>query len=396
MYTNTPLPAPKLSKSLLENLLMTCTTEAPFRSPDNKLYYQVEGVMMGSPLGPTFADFYMCDLENKVLQDQNIRPTTYCRYVDDIYVVVRDEDHLNELKNELQRASVVQFTTELSANNKLAFLDIEVEVRNGRYQTTVHRKPTDLGKCLNPVSECPDTYKTSVVRSYVQRAYKVCSSPELLQAELSRSKQILVNNGYTNTMVDREIRKHQRRLTQPRNPATDIVHTVYYCNQMSRAYKEDERALRGIIKRNVRCREPDHRLNLVIYYKNRKVRNLIMDNNPTRKRSALQQVNVLYEFKCPQEGCKLLPNVRYVGFTRTTLSRRLTMHLGSGAPKDHMNNEHGIHLTREQIVENTAIIKRFYDPVRLEVAEALLIKEQNPAINAQHTGATRRLLLYGS
>lgn len=41
----------------MKQLLTTCTTESPFRSPDTKMYYQVNGVAMGSPLGTTFAEY---------------------------------------------------------------------------------------------------------------------------------------------------------------------------------------------------------------------------------------------------------------------------------------------------------------------------------------------------
>ena len=57
---------------------------------------------MGSPLGPTFSNFYMCDLENRVLSNADLKRSTYCRYVDDIYVVVRNEEHLIEIKNEME------------------------------------------------------------------------------------------------------------------------------------------------------------------------------------------------------------------------------------------------------------------------------------------------------
>ena len=39
---------------------------------------------MGSPLGPLFANFYMAHVENLVLNDPEIAPATYVRYVDDV------------------------------------------------------------------------------------------------------------------------------------------------------------------------------------------------------------------------------------------------------------------------------------------------------------------------
>ena len=40
------------------------------------------------------AEFYMTNLENTVLENIDLKSSLYCRYVDDIYVVVRNEDHL--------------------------------------------------------------------------------------------------------------------------------------------------------------------------------------------------------------------------------------------------------------------------------------------------------------
>ena len=79
-------------------------------------------------------------------------------------------------------------------------------------------------------------------------------------------------------------------------------------------------------------------LKLIIYYKNKKVNQLIMNNNPTKKTDSLQQTNVIYEFSCPKEDCKLLQNIKYIGMASTTLSHRLTCHLSSGGPKQHMEH----------------------------------------------------------
>ena len=113
-YNHPTLSAPKMPAATLHRLLKACTTEAPFRAPDGQLYYQIEGVAMGSPLGPTFANYYMTHIENQVLEDPEIRPHTYCRYVDDIYLVVRNEQHLLDLKSRMEAASVLSFTYEMS------------------------------------------------------------------------------------------------------------------------------------------------------------------------------------------------------------------------------------------------------------------------------------------
>jgi len=56
----------------------------------NKIYKQIFGTPMGSPLSPIVADLIMRDLEEHVLNSLNIRPT--CRYVDDIVLAAPKEE----------------------------------------------------------------------------------------------------------------------------------------------------------------------------------------------------------------------------------------------------------------------------------------------------------------
>ena len=45
------------------------TTQAPSLTPNSELYFQIEGVAMGSPLGPCFVNYYMTNLENNILRE---------------------------------------------------------------------------------------------------------------------------------------------------------------------------------------------------------------------------------------------------------------------------------------------------------------------------------------
>ena len=87
------------------------------------MYIQKDGMSMGSPLGPTFANFYMADVENKVLSMPNMKPNIYCRYVDDIFTDASKE-LLLEIKKAMEEQSVLTFTFEEAQNGQLPFLDI--------------------------------------------------------------------------------------------------------------------------------------------------------------------------------------------------------------------------------------------------------------------------------
>ena len=394
VYSHETIAPPNIPKGILSQLLRACTMEVPFRSPDGKMYYQIQGVGMGSPLGPTFANFYMCNLENRILQQPELRPKTYCRYVDDIYVDVRDETHLVALRDAMENSSVLKFTYEVSNNNRLPFLDVMIDGQNNSYSTSVYRKSTDAGRCLNAKSECPDRYKMSVINAYVRRAYKNCSDWDAFHQEVTRFKQILVNNSYKNSMIDEVVKNYLYKMNN-NNPATSNKETikVFYRNQMNQAYKTDEKVLKDIICRNVKCCSDNDDLKLVIYYKNPKVSNLLMKNNPMQNQTPLKSNCLIYEFQCPREECLPL-NIKYVGMTVTSLSRRLTMHLREGAPKKHMTDKHNETLTRDDLVTNTRILKQCSDPQRLQIYEALYIQEIRPLLNLQLTGTHKTLSLF--
>jgi hypothetical protein len=379
-------------------LLGACTTKAPFRHIDGTLYQQIDGIAMGSPLGVAFANFYMCHIENSVLSNTEAKPSTYCRYVDDCYVVVRSPDQLEKLRQELEANSVLRFTTEISINNKLNFLDVQIDTTTGHYSTAVYKKPTCADTYLNAESECPERYKIGTVKALIHRTYKITSSWHLFNNNIQQLKQALVNNGYSNSMFDQILMKYLNDINDSNvntvNGAT--THTLMYRNQYSTAYKTDERVIRSIIKNNINCINPDDKLKLIIYYKSHKTSNLIMKNNLCRNQDKLKSTNVIYQYNCKIGECELQESANYIGMTTTTLSRRLTMHLASGGPKIHSEVNHKQKLTRAQLVDNTTIIRSCNDYTRLQIMEAIIIKQQAPTINNQCTGIGRTLKLLGS
>lgn len=390
------LPTLNLSRNILKRLLEACTKDAPFRGPDGQLYVQRDGVAMGSPLGPLFANFYMAHVENCVLNDSGVAPNTYVRYVDDCFVDVKDLDHLVKLVNEFESKSVLTFTYELSCDNVLPFLDVLVERGANQYHTSVYRKPTNTGQTLSAVSECPTRYKASVVRAFVKRAIHTSSTNKVMHQEFLRLKQLLVNNGYSNRDIDAEIKKQlHNQYNETRTQETQgKTHHIYYRNFMSTEYEKDERILKNIIKKNVTCRDKADKLKLHIYYQNMKTKHLVMKNNPIETKW-LMRTNVVYQFECPSEDCRPQNN-SYVGYTCTTLSRRLTMHKQEGSIKTHMLEKHNITLTRQHLVENTSIIHSNFDPRRVEIMEAIHIRDHTPSINEQKNTRLDKLALWGT
>ena len=390
-YNHPQLPPPKIPQNILKELLILCTKEAPFRCPKGKLYVQVEGVAMGSPLGPVFANFYMGNLEKTIFSDPERKPSIYARYVDDTFVQVKNKEELIKLKELFQNNSKLNFTFELPSQNRLPFLDILVEQQENKFNTKVYHKPTDKGHCLNGDSECVDKYKVSVILSYLNRAYKASKTWSEFHIEVMHIKQRLVNNNYTNTMIDTEIKKFLAKKHNDQTKEKKMPIPVYYENQTHINYKIEERVIKDIVYSNVKCTDPNNRLNLIVYYKNMKTSQLIMKNNLAPHLRHLEQTNVVYEFTCPMSHSQV---TQYIGFTQTTLSQRLTSHRQNGSILNHFLHEHHIKPTREQLTENTKILSRSHDRHRLAIKESLLILESKPEINKQYDNFTNILKLH--
>ena len=397
VYNHPSIPPPAIPKNIMKELLLICTTEVPFRNINGDMYVQCDGVSMGSPLGPTFANFFMAEVENRALENVNIVPSFYGRYIDDIFVIC-EEDELLLLKDEMTLISGLRFTIEKSTDNKLPFLNVLVERSGNTVKSSVFRKPTDVGRCLNALSECPDRYKVSVVKGFLFRAKKLCSDKTAFLNELNRSKKILVNNGYSNRLIDIEIKKFLRRDSAEVHPSTGSTHKVFYMNFMNPKYQQNEAAIRKIIKDNVRTVNANDHLQLIVYYKSTKTKDLVMKNNLTPKLRELARTNLIYDFTCSIDACKHLPprQVRYSGLTKCTLSKRLSFHLQNGAIKKHSESIHGRNITRDEIVSMTKA--RYYDRDvrRLEILEALIIRLEDPEVNKQDTGKVRVLKLHGT
>ena len=167
---------------------------------------------------------------------------------------------------------------------------------------------------------------------------------------------------------------------------------------MNPNYKQDELLLKRIIKNHVNVKDHRDKLQVIVYYRSTKTRDLIMKNNLTPKVRDLARTNLIYDFQCGIDECahQQRSDVQYSGLTTCTLSRRLTYHLQNGAIKNHVQETHGRKITRKEIVEMTKA--RFYqnDYQRLEILEALLIYFEDPVINRQDTGKRKILKLFGA
>ena len=136
---------------------------------EGNLYEQVDGVAMGSPLGPLMANAFMCSIEERLLNQAKM-PNFYKRYVDDTFSIMPNVETAEAFLSTLNDSHPsISFTMELATNGKLPFLGVEIVKHMSRLETKVYKRPTDTGLLLHYQSHVDVPYKQSLLKTMLNR-----------------------------------------------------------------------------------------------------------------------------------------------------------------------------------------------------------------------------------
>ncbi|MCP4600763.1 MAG: hypothetical protein GY847_09560, partial [Proteobacteria bacterium] len=200
---------------LLEHVLGKCVF-----TWESTLYRQRSGLPMGGRLSPIIANIYMEFLEHQVLCTTQIRPKTYFRYVDDVFVVWNTAlgSHKPFLEALNRQHPDIDLTEEMEVDGSLPFLDIlitrpkvdHVSKQLTPLQLAVYRKPTFSNRYIHYHSSHPLYMKENIFKGLVWRAYRILSDfPVQLRQELLFLKRSFChpNNEYPDYVIDKWLSK---------------------------------------------------------------------------------------------------------------------------------------------------------------------------------------------
>ena len=333
LFTNVPLEETKeiviknvfgrkrkingLSKSDFRDLLKLATMGTVFYFNGN-YYKQLDGLAMGSPLGPALANAFLCYHGRKWLRECPVTyaPIFYKRYVDDIFVLLKSESQVNNL---LFYQIYIRFTCEIEKDRYLAFLDINVYRGNNKFETLVQRKLTFSGGYTNYRSFIATEYKSSLITTLLYRSFTIVSDYHKLHEEIVKLKSVLRQNGYPTRFLDKIISKFldksfKKRFTITTVPKKTLRLVLLYLGTQSLSLKKK---LNKLFKEQL----PSGKLEIVFRTAQRMSSSFrFKDVIP---RSLLS--GVIYEYKCPR--C----NSRYIGSTYRYWEKRLEEHLHMSA-----------------------------------------------------------------
>ena len=173
------------------------------------LYKQIDGVSMGSPLGPTLANFFLTFNEKKWISECPIafKPLFYKRYVDDTFVIFSNSDHATHFLNYINaQHRNISFTMERQKDKCLNFLDTCITITDRSVSSTIYRKDTFSGLGINFFSFTSLKFKINSIKTLLYRAYTLSSSYSIFCNELSFLRTFFSNNGYLMHIIESNIR----------------------------------------------------------------------------------------------------------------------------------------------------------------------------------------------
>ena len=185
--------------------MLTFCVETTYFEMGSDIYWQVDGLAMGSPLSPVLANIYMEHFEEMALGSTPVKPSMWLRYIDDTFILWPHQEDVKILMNHVNsiRPSI-QFTIEKEQDNKLSFLDVLITRTEYGFSTSVYHKPTFTRQYLNFYSHHPYNVKKGIVRCLQHRA-KAISSNKVYQKEMDSLKKTLSRNNYPETITSATI-----------------------------------------------------------------------------------------------------------------------------------------------------------------------------------------------
>ena len=182
--------APSFPRNIFVQLMQLATSSIEF-SFNNNIHRQIDGVAMGSPLGPALANICVGYQEAKLFNIAK-RLLVYFRYVDDTFAVFNNEEDCNTFLTHLNSLHPsLRFTYEKESNNFLPFLDVLVERHDLEFLTSMYRKPIFTSKYLRWNSFSPQNRKINLIGTLVHRAFMICSKSKP-DPELGKIRSILL------------------------------------------------------------------------------------------------------------------------------------------------------------------------------------------------------------
>ncbi|PFX12961.1 hypothetical protein AWC38_SpisGene23002 [Stylophora pistillata] len=359
-----------LTKTGLTELLRIATKDQLFQF-DGQLYEQVDGVAMGSPLGPLMANVFLCSIEEQ-LDRNNKLPSFYKRYVDDTLATMPNIQAATAFLSTLNECHpAIQFTMEIAENNKLPFLGMMIEKNGCHLTTSVYHKPTDTGLLLHYQSHVDQRYKRSLLNTMLNRAYRLSSTKESFTKECQHLKRMFTKLKYPVKLINSAIAWYTSSTIQSRHETpTELDAATQKPVRITLPFKDQKSA--DTVRHQLKDLGRKIGTDLQPVFTSRKIEGKLKIQE--EKPALINHQCVVYTFKC--DSC----DADYIGYTTRHLHQRIEEHKASVIGK-HLKEAHSVAST--SLEEMFSVLKKCRGKMDCLIHEMLFIREQKPKLNTQ-------------
>ena len=360
-----------LSKLDLVDLLRAATKDQLFTFND-QLYEQTDGVALGSPLGPLLANAFMCSIEETLERDGKM-PTYYKRFVDDTLTIMPNKTSAgNSLDILNQCHSSIKFTMETESNGTLLFLGTQLLNKHTRVETKVYVKPTNTGLLLHYKSHVDDRYKRGLLKTMLDRAYRLSSNWHYFSEECDRLKLVFSRLKYPHNLVNSTISRFVAARASDQPVSSPVVSDRLDPIRVVLPFKDQASA--DIVRTQLKDLSQKIQTSVQPVFVSQKIeRDLkLREAEPP----IVNQQCLVYKFQCD------LCDAGYVGFTRRHLHQRVEEHKNSSSSiGKHFRDKH--FLAPKDLTKNFSVLMKCTNKFDCLVYEMFFIHELRPTLNVQ-------------
>ena len=271
----------------------------------------------------------------------------------------------------------IRFTMEREINKKLSFLDILLDNGHPSIVSSVYRKKTFTGLLTNYFIFAPLNYKLGLVRTLLDRVYKINNSWVGFHLDVKKLIFLLRKNCFPSWVIDKIIHRYLSKKMNPSLTGQDASSNsgktsthFYKLRYVGRFSEIAQTKLRQLLKHY--CKAD---LDIKLVFSTFKLRNMfsMKDSVPQGLHS-----RVVYKFSCA--GC----NASYIGETTRHLRTHAREHLLSDKSSHvyrHLQSSRACHDSCN--TEGFTILDSAASKFQIKIKEALHIKWENPILNQQ-------------
>ena len=173
---------------------------------DDKIYKQIHGCGMGSPVSPVVASLCMEAIEEVAIHSSEVQPKVWKRYVDDSFCIIK-RSAVSSFHTTLNSIDPhISFTIEEESDQQIAFLDTLVSCKNNTITIDVLRKATHTDRYLDYFSHHDKSHKISTAETLLHRSTKLPNTAQGKNTEINHVTDALLAN-YPSDIISNILKK---------------------------------------------------------------------------------------------------------------------------------------------------------------------------------------------